>query len=74
MNAILEFFSNISETVANLIAMVASNLKSMAWIALNLDELVAGFTGAMAYAPTFVFQFLQLSLSVLLVFALLRIL
>lgn len=74
MNAILEFFASCIDTLVSLINMAATNLKSLAWLAFNLPSIMASFTGAMAYSPTFIYSFIQLSLSVLLIFALIRLL
>lgn len=74
MNALIDFFAGIIDILVSLVQLLVTTITSVIWLVTNLPQLVAGITAGFAYTPDFLFPFLTVSVSLLVVFAVIRML
>ena len=74
MTAIIEWLLGLVDIILALIQLLVTTLHSATWLVMNLPQLVAGVTAGFAYTPDFLFPFLSASVSLLVVFAVIRML
>ncbi len=74
MNAIIDFFTSIIDILVSLVQLLITLVDSVLWFVTNLPQLVSGITASFAYTPSFLMPFLMASVSLMVVFAIIRLL
>lgn len=74
MSVIIDFFVAIIDIVVSLVKLIFTLLDSIIWLITNLPQLVAGVTAGFAYCPSFLMPFLLVSVSIMVVFCIIKML
>lgn len=74
MSVIIDFFVAIIDIIVSLVSLIINLVTSLIWLITNLPQLVAGVTAGFAYCPSFLMPFLLVSVSILVVFCIIKML
>lgn len=65
---------SIVDFITTIASFIFNNIASIIWIITSIPSFVTTITALFAYAPTFILVFLQISLSLMVVFAIIKLL
>lgn len=70
----IEILTGIGEAIATLITFFINTISSLIWVVTNIDSFLTTVTSLAAYCPTFLLAFLEISLALTALFAVLKML
>ncbi len=72
MTALIEWASGLLDILVSVVGLVLNVIQSIIWVIANLGSFVAGITTSLAYIPSFILPFATVSVSLLVVYAILK--
>ncbi len=74
MTAIIEFFQSLVDIITSLVGLVLNVIQSIFWLITNIGPMSAGIMTSFSYIPAFILPFATVSISLMVVFAILKLL
>lgn len=74
MNAIINFFVDITELLVSVINFIITIFKSVFWLIGTLPDMVQGTISIVSYAPDFLFPFMVVSIVLLVLLCIIKVL
>lgn len=70
----LEYLEAIAQFLISIVQFVLNHIKSLIWVVTSIPQFVSSVTAVFAYAPTPLLAFLEISVAIMVLFAIIKLL